>query len=167
MEDGEAFALRRIGTVRRAAAEGQHSLVRARLELHFEGSRAALRELGTFDRCWVLYWMHRAKPFGCGKAKEQAQAQQQEEQQLVEIPVHGDKPGTFATRCPRRPNPVGLSCVHIVSVDVDACVVEVDEADMLDGTPVLDIKPYVPRFDAFPDSRAGWFDNVAPDWFKT
>ncbi len=65
--------------------------------------------------------------------------------------------GVFASRAPYRPNPIGLSCVRLVAVR--GCVVEVAEADLLDGTPVLDIKPYIPAADAFPGVKAGWVDD--------
>ena len=64
--------------------------------------------------------------------------------------------GVFASRAPYRPNPIGLSCVRLVAVR--GRVVEVEEADLLDGTPILDIKPYIPAADAFPGAKAGWVD---------
>ena len=65
--------------------------------------------------------------------------------------------GLFATRHPRRPNPIGLSVVRLLARHGDA--LEVEGIDVLDGTPLLDIKPYVPEFDARTDARAGWYDN--------
>ena len=65
--------------------------------------------------------------------------------------------GVFATRAPRRPNPVGLSVLRITGVQDG--VVRVENVDMLDGTPVLDIKPYVPDFDVWPVERIGWCAN--------
>ncbi|WP_321505261.1 tRNA (N6-threonylcarbamoyladenosine(37)-N6)-methyltransferase TrmO [uncultured Methanoregula sp.] len=67
--------------------------------------------------------------------------------------------GIFATRSPRRPNAIGLSVVRLVSVNGSTLVV--DDVDVLDGTPLLDIKPYVPAFDAYPDSCCGWLESVA------
>ena len=67
--------------------------------------------------------------------------------------------GVFATRSPRRPNPVGLSVVRLVAVREGT--VEVEDIDVLDGTPLLDIKPYVPGFDAYPGSRCGWLGTLA------
>lgn len=66
--------------------------------------------------------------------------------------------GVFATRAPVRPNPIGLSLVRLVRRE--GCVVHVEDVDMLDGSPVLDIKPYVPRFDVRADARAGWQETV-------
>ncbi len=69
--------------------------------------------------------------------------------------------GVFATRYPRRPNPIGLSIVRLVS----RCdnVLHILGADMLDGTPLLDIKPYVPDFDAHPEAKTGWYDHRRAD----
>ena len=69
--------------------------------------------------------------------------------------------GVFATRSPDRPNPIGLSAVRLVRVD--GCDLHVKGIDLIDGTPILDLKPYVPYADAFPDARAGWIDAVARD----
>ena len=69
--------------------------------------------------------------------------------------------GLFATRSPYRPNPIGLSCVRIL--EVKGLRVSIAEADLLDGTPVLDLKPYVPAADAFPDARAGWVERQAAE----
>ncbi len=71
--------------------------------------------------------------------------------------------GIFATRSPFRPNGLGLSCVELVRVDYkanDGPVLYVKGADMLDGTPVYDIKPYLPFTDSVPDARGGFADNV-------
>jgi tRNA (adenine37-N6)-methyltransferase len=73
-------------------------------------------------------------------------------------PFLDDQPrGLLATRHPRRPNPIGLSVVRLLGREA-ACL-EVEGIDVLDGTPLLDIKPYVPEFDAKPDARAGWYEN--------
>jgi tRNA-Thr(GGU) m(6)t(6)A37 methyltransferase TsaA len=65
--------------------------------------------------------------------------------------------GVFATRSPCRPNPIGLSCVRLLEVkDGELLVAEVD---IVDRTPLLDIKPYVPEFDVYGIQRCGWFDH--------
>jgi len=69
--------------------------------------------------------------------------------------------GLFATRAPSRPNPIGLSVVRLLGRDAN--VLRVADVDILDGTPLLDIKPYVPEFDAHPASRAGWLDERRAD----
>ncbi len=66
----------------------------------------------------------------------------------------GKSMGLFATRTPHRPNPIGLSLVELVSVEKDGIVVA--GADLVDGTPILDIKPYLPEVEALPEARTGW-----------
>lgn len=104
----------------------------------------ALRDLDGFERIWLIFafdrngggWRPTAHP---------------------PVTAPGvSRVGVFASRAPYRPNPLGLSCVRLVSVKGRA--VEVAEADLLDGTPILDIKPYVPAADAFPRARAGWVE---------
>jgi len=65
--------------------------------------------------------------------------------------------GVFATRAPRRPNQIGLSVVRLEKIEGN--VLHVADVDMLDGTPLLDIKPYVPHFDTEPDIRIGWLEG--------
>jgi len=65
--------------------------------------------------------------------------------------------GLFATRAPRRPNPIGLSIVRLNRID--GRILHILDVDMLDGTPLLDIKPYVPTFDIRSDVRAGWLEQ--------
>ena len=69
--------------------------------------------------------------------------------------------GLFATRYPRRPNPIGLSTVRLLSRRDN--VLEAEGIDVLDGTPLLDIKPYVPEFDSKADAHAGWYDTRPAD----
>ena len=72
--------------------------------------------------------------------------------------------GVFATRSPFRPNPIGLSCVELEKVDFDAGdgpVLHVRGADLVDGTPIFDIKPYVPYCDARPEAKGGFTDGLA------
>ena len=68
--------------------------------------------------------------------------------------------GVWATRSPFRPNPLGLSCVELVKVDGLELVVK--GADLMDGTPIYDIKPYIPYADAYPEARSG-FVSGAPE----
>jgi tRNA-Thr(GGU) m(6)t(6)A37 methyltransferase TsaA len=70
--------------------------------------------------------------------------------------------GLFATRHPCRPNPIGLSVVHLI--ERRGNVLEVEGVDMLDGTPLLDIKPYVPDFDIRADVRTGWYATRSIQW---
>lgn len=106
---------------------------------------AGLKDLGGFERIWLIYWFHRAA-----------------EPRLRVTPyLDSAQRGLFATRAPSRPNPIGISVVRLLKVD--GARLEVADVDVLDGTPLLDVKPYAPRFDSFPDSRAGWLDLAAED----
>lgn len=69
--------------------------------------------------------------------------------------------GVFATRIPRRPNALGFSVVKLMGRD--GCILKIGDVDILDGTPVIDIKPYVPAFDAYPSERYGWFEGKIGD----
>jgi tRNA (Thr-GGU) A37 N-methylase len=69
--------------------------------------------------------------------------------------------GIFATRVPKRPNTNGLSIVRLVRIQRRLLAIE--DVDILDGTPLPDIKPHVPAFDSRCDAKAGWFDAVAHD----
>ena len=66
--------------------------------------------------------------------------------------------GIFATRAPFRPNPIGISVVKLVKIEQN--ILHVDNLDILDGTPLLDIKPYVPEFDSPPEFHLGWLESV-------
>lgn len=100
----------------------------------------ALDDIEGFERLWLVYFMDRVGPF-----------------RLKVIPYRDTvEHGVFATRSPCRPNAIGLSVVRLLSRE--GSVLHVADVDMLDGTPLLDIKPYVPMFDAHPSARAGWFD---------
>ena len=105
----------------------------------------ALDDLDGFERVWLLYWMDRVGPF---KAKV--------------VPYRDTcERGLFATRSPCRPNPLGMSAVRLLRRE--GCILHVADIDVLDGTPLLDLKPYVPEFDAHPSSKAGWFETCGED----
>ncbi len=100
---------------------------------------AGLSDLDGFSHVIVIYHLHRSQP---GR--------------LVVTPFLDTQPrGIFATRSPQRPNAIGLSTLRVVRVDGPR--VHVEDVDMLDGTPILDLKPYVPQFDDRPADRIGWF----------
>jgi tRNA-Thr(GGU) m(6)t(6)A37 methyltransferase TsaA len=103
---------------------------------------AAFRDLAGFERIWLIFAFHRSEGW---KAE-------------VRPPRGGGKRSVLATRSPHRPNAIGLSAVELVAVEDRA--LRVRGMDLLDGTPILDIKPYVPYADAFPASRAGWIDAI-------
>jgi tRNA-Thr(GGU) m(6)t(6)A37 methyltransferase TsaA len=72
--------------------------------------------------------------------------------------LHDVEHGVFSTRFPGRPNPIGISLVRLISLEED--LLHVEDVDMLDGTPLIDIKPYVPRFDVREGARAGWHEKA-------
>ncbi|MBI4863891.1 MAG: tRNA (N6-threonylcarbamoyladenosine(37)-N6)-methyltransferase TrmO [Candidatus Riflebacteria bacterium] len=79
----------------------------------------------------------------------------------VKPPLDDRERGIFATRLPCRPNPIGVSVLELVRIDPPR--IHVKNVDMLNGTPVLDIKPYIPEFDSWPASRIGWYSRRAKD----
>lgn len=103
--------------------------------------RAALADLASFERIWLLF--HQSRGYG----------------PRVKPPRGGPKRGVFATRAPNRPSQIGLTSVALLSVDEAEGLVRVQGIDLLDGTPLLDVKPYLPMVDAFPDAGHGWLDE--------
>jgi tRNA-Thr(GGU) m(6)t(6)A37 methyltransferase TsaA len=108
----------------------------------------ALRDLEGFERIWVIFQFHENEGWRPTTRPP--------------VPPKGrDRVGTFASRSPYRPNPIGLSCVRLLKIE--SLTLYVDEADLLNETPVLDIKPYIPMADAFPDAKAGWVEEQEGD----
>lgn len=144
------FPLRAIGLIRTPFVEAAGTPIQPAYARGIEGEvvvdevfQAALDDLEGFERIWLIYWMDRSLP--C---------------QLRVVPYRDRRErGLFATRAPSRPNPIGLSVVRLLRRE--GVVLHVADVDMLDGTPLLDIKPYVPAFDACPSSKAGWLDRRA------
>ena len=108
----------------------------------FAAFQAGLRDLEGFERIWLLYSFDRAS----------------EPQLAVRPYLDVAERGIFATRSPARPNRIGMSPVRLLGVQ--GATLLVSDLDMLDGTPLLDIKPYVPAFDHFPVKRVGWYEGV-------
>jgi tRNA-Thr(GGU) m(6)t(6)A37 methyltransferase TsaA len=106
-----------------------------------EPFRAGLQDLDGFDRVWLLYWFHKAAAPSL----------------LVTPFLDTRRRGLFATRAPARPCPIGMSAVRLVGIR--GGVLDVADVDILNGTPLLDVKPYVPEFDCYPNGKAGWFDD--------
>ena len=99
-----------------------------------------LADLEGFSHIVLLCHLHRSRPY-----------------RLKVVPFLDDvERGLFATRSPSRPNPIGLSVVQLLSID--AATVRISGVDLLDGTPVLDIKPYVGEFDKREGARYGWLE---------
>jgi tRNA-Thr(GGU) m(6)t(6)A37 methyltransferase TsaA len=120
-----------------AAADGVHGAVEV-----FGAYRPGLKDLDGFSHIILLYHLHRSRGFD-----------------LEVVPfLDSERRGLFATRAPRRPNAIGLSVVRLDRIDDG--VLYVENVDMLDGSPLLDIKPYVPAFDAHSEIRTGWLKHV-------
>lgn len=98
---------------------------------------AALDGVATCTHLVVLYFMDRVR-----------------RDLLVQVPRHGDRRGTFALRSPVRPNPIAMSVVRLVRVD--GTTLSVVGLDCLDGTPLIDIKPYFASVDSVPNAVVGW-----------
>jgi tRNA (adenine37-N6)-methyltransferase len=117
----------------------------ATLELQDWLEEKVLQDLSGFDRLWLIFAFHLNEGW----------------KSSVKPPRGGPKRGVLATRSPHRPNSIGLSAVELVKIE--GRTLHLRAVDLLDGTPVLDIKPYVPYADAFPDSKAGWIDEMDAD----
>ncbi|MGO9566412.1 MAG: tRNA (N6-threonylcarbamoyladenosine(37)-N6)-methyltransferase TrmO [Desulfomonilaceae bacterium] len=100
-----------------------------------------LKDLSGFSHIILIYHFHASKGY------------------VLEVKPFLDDSlrGVFATRAPRRPNPIGLSVVRLVSVE--GCTLRIQDVDVLDGTPLLDIKPLVPEFDSPGVDRIGWLSG--------
>lgn len=108
----------------------------------FEDFQAGLKDLDGFSHIILLYHFHRSDSF-----------------ELQVIPfMDSESRGLFATRAPRHPNAIGLSVVQLDKIEDG--VLHIQNVDILDGTPLLDIKPYVPEFDAQLKVRTGWFEKT-------
>jgi len=102
-----------------------------------------LKDLEGFSHIILIYHLHRSRGF-----------------KLHVKPFLDDQlRGVFATRAPRRPNAIGISIVRLLQVDRN--ILKIEDVDILDGTPLLDIKPYVPTFDEREDVRTGWLSSRA------
>jgi tRNA-Thr(GGU) m(6)t(6)A37 methyltransferase TsaA len=122
------------------SAEG----VPGRIELTAgRGFEDALSDLLGWDYIWVIFVFDRNPGW----------------RPKVLPPRSATKRGVFATRSPHRPNPIGLSAMRLEGID--GLTLHVSDVDLLDGTPVLDIKPYVAWTDAIPDARSGWLEADA------
>jgi tRNA-Thr(GGU) m(6)t(6)A37 methyltransferase TsaA len=121
--------------------------VHGQIEIH-PSFVPGLADLETFSHLYVITHLHRGKPGG-----------------LTVVPFLDDtRRGVFATRSPRHPNPIGVSVVRLLAVR--GATLEIAGLDLLDGTPVLDIKPYVPAFDAVKAERTGWLEQGARRVFE-
>jgi len=108
----------------------------------FDEYRSALKDLDGFSHIILLYHFHRSQGFAPHV-----------------VPFMDSQPrGLFSTRAPRRPNAIGLSVVQLTRIEEGVLFIE--NVDVLDGTPLLDIKPCVPEFDAPSKVRTGWLEQA-------
>lgn len=142
------FRVRPIGVIRspykekgEAPHQGRYSERVCEVEV-FEEFAEGLKDIETCSHLILLYWLDRSK-----------------RDVLVAKTPHDTKPhGVFATRSPNRPNPIGFCVVRLLGRE--GRVLKVVGIDALDGTPLLDIKPYSGEVDAFPEARIGWFEEA-------
>lgn len=103
----------------------------------------ALDGIDSFERLWVIFQFHQNNHW----------------KPMVRPPRGSSrKRGVFATRAPYRPNPLGLSCVKLLRRE--GLKLWIEGSDLLDGTPILDLKPYLATADSFPEAKAGWLEGV-------
>lgn len=108
----------------------------------FEDFRTGLADLDGFSHIVLLYHLHQSRGFT----------------HLVVPFMDSEQRGLFSTRAPRRPNPIGLSVVRLDRIE--GAVLHIQDIDILDGTPLLDIKPYVPEFETSGEIRTGWLERA-------
>ena len=115
--------------------------IRGTIEL-FDEYHEGLKDLDGFSHIILLFHFHRSHGF-----------------KLQVVPfMDSELRGLFATRAPRRPNPIGISVVQLDKIENG--VLHIQNVDIMDGTPLLDIKPYVPEFDSPQNIRTGWLEQA-------
>lgn len=121
--------------------------------------RVALNHLESFTHLWIIFVFHQHLGSGASGGWRPTIR-----------PPRLDAPrrvGVFASRSPHRPNPIGLSAVKLDRIDLDApggIEIHLSGVDLMDGTPVLDIKPYLPYADSFPEASGGWAGSEIPKY---
>ncbi len=117
-----------------------------------EYNKLSIRGLEDFSHLWVIFLFHKQH--------------YQNSKPLVNPPRLGGKTsvGVFATRSPNRPNPIGMSAVELSNIEITAkeILIHIKSGDFLDGTPVIDLKPYVPFVDAIPTATSNWASAAEP-----
>ena len=113
------------------------------------GLEEAIGDLVGFSRIWIVWWFHRNTRWRARVLPPRGPAQRR---------------GVFATRSPHRPNPIGITAVPLLKVE--GLTLYVGSNDLIDGTPILDIKPYLPAVDAHPDESTGWLAEIDAEFSK-
>jgi tRNA-Thr(GGU) m(6)t(6)A37 methyltransferase TsaA len=140
------FQVRAVGVIHTTHATKEEAPIQGAFHPDAEGKvellpefAAGLKDIGLFSHIILIYHFDRA-----GNVE------------LIRKPFLDDTPhGIFATRHPCRPNGIGISIVRLLGHEGN--LLKVGGIDVLDGTPLIDIKPYVPRFDSYPEASEGWF----------
>lgn len=147
MEESRILELKPIGVIhspykntQEAPYQGYQSEEISEIEI-FKEFEEGLKDIEGFSHLVVIYWFHKALGYHL----------------LVKTPWDDALHGVFATRSPHRPCPLGLTVVELVAREKN--VLKVKGLDAIDGTPLLDIKPYVPLIDGEPNSKAGWLEG--------
>lgn len=152
MDEQNSIQFRSIGIVNTPHRELSGMPIQPPAAKLFEGTIDILPEFSEglhgiegFTRIMLIYYLHKSN--GCN---------------LTVTPfLDKQSHGVFATRVPKRPNAIGFSVVRLLGREGNT--LHIGDVDILDGTPLLDIKPYVPLFDAYPDERYGWFEGKLED----
>jgi tRNA-Thr(GGU) m(6)t(6)A37 methyltransferase TsaA len=147
-EDMHMFEIKPIGIIHSPFEKSEGTPIQPSMAEGVEGYvellpeyAEGLKDLEGFDRIWLVYWFDRSS----------------KSRLLVTPYLDDDSHGVFSTRAPSRPNPIGISAVKLLKIEKN--ILRIADVDILDNTPLLDIKPYVPRFDHFEVDRCGWLDK--------
>jgi len=114
--------------------------VRGTIEIDKE-FKDGLKDLDGFSHIILIYSFHKSEGF----------------ELKVKPFLSGNKHGVFSTRAPKRPNAIGISVVKLIRIKEN--ILEIENIDIIDGTPLLDIKPYIPEFDVHKADKTGWLEN--------
>lgn len=101
-----------------------------------------LRDLEGFSHIIILFHMHKVKDFSL----------------IIKPEISSGTRGVFSTRSPKRPNPIGFTVVKLIKIE--SSIIRIRGVDMLDSTPLIDIKPYIPKSDSVPKAKIGWLNNL-------
>ena len=133
-----------LGTPRQPGTCEDGSVRKGQIVLR-PGLQNLVQDLDGFSHIWVLFWFNYSRGWN----------------HTVKPPRDSQHRGLYATRAPHRPNPLGLSVLALERVE--GCLLTVGDHDILDGSPILDIKPYVRYADSRPDAVCGWVDELGED----
>jgi len=101
-----------------------------------------LKDLEGFSHLIILFHMHKVKDFSL----------------IVKPEISSEMRGVFSTRSPKRPNPIGFTVVKLIKIE--SLIISIRGVDMLDSTPLIDIKPYIPESDSISKAKIGWLSNL-------